>query len=82
MFDWKGSRRPGKTNNIEEIGTSQRRVLERHQSETGLQVSFSNPVGIFFFFTFVSTFNIIPTKSPTEGWKKIRKTSNKTLYVT
>lgn len=66
---------------IEEVGTSQRPVLEGHQSEMGLQVSFSNPMGIFFF-TFVSTFNTIPIKSPTEGWKEIRKTSSKTLYVT
>lgn len=34
---------------IEEVGTSQRPVLEGHQSEMGLQVSFSNPMGIFFF---------------------------------
>lgn len=32
--------------------------------------------------TFVSIFNMIPLKIPTEDWKKISKTSKKVTYVT
>lgn len=80
MFDWRGSRKPGQTNNHRRDWKEPKINLRKAPVSDGF-------TGEFFQFyyghfpTFVSTFNTIPLKIPTESWKKIRKTSKKIPYV-